>query len=544
MISLLKKIAAQPWLRSSHGMNVLLIVSGLLTGLCVCFPVLGVLEWVSLVPALIVFFLLAGDADVPLRRLYRCGFVYNYAFSVVIFHWFFYMYPLEFTGVPRLVALAIVLVATLGLSLLQSLFAALLPVVLALVSRGRIATKLPFLQIIVTAALWGVREWAQTLNWTGVPWGRLALGQASFPLMLQTASWFGPYFVTFIIVLVNGCIAYALLHADRRRLCALVGVGVFALQLTCGGIIMLTDTARATEEPIKVAAIQGNVGSADKWDASNQETFDIYYELTVKAAEQGADVIVWPETAVPIDFDDYAGYRDPLISLAREHEVVLVLGAFVHESSEVSYNAVRLIDETGTMREEFYAKRHLVPFGEYVPLRPVIEAVLPFLTEISMLSTDTEAGEDAAVFETNIGQIGSLVCFDSIYEQLALDAAREGAELICIVTNDSWFFDSAAVHMHNAQAKLRAIETGRYVVRAANTGVSSIITPTGKELARLDALKEGIVTSEVEMRQGMTLYTRIGNLFVYVCLAGCAVLLAERAVNGIDARVKRAKAQK
>lgn len=544
MTQALKKIAAQPWLRSSIWMNVLLIFSGLLTGLCVCYPVLGVLEWVSLVPALVIFFSLAGDESVPLRRLYRCGFIFNYSFSVVIFHWFFYMYPLEFTGVPRLAALAIVLVATLGLSLLQALFAALFPLLLAIVARGRVIRKAPFLQVVVMAALWGVREWAQTLNWTGVPWGRLALGQASFPLMLQTAGWFGSYFITFVIVLVNGCIAYALLHADRRRLCALVGLGVFAFQLICGGMITLTDSARASDETLRVVAVQGNVGSADKWQTSNQETFDIYFALTRQAAEQGADVIVWPETAVPIDLDEYAKYREPLSELAREYEVVLVLGAFVHQGSEVTYNAVRLIDETGELREEFYAKRHLVPFGEYVPLRSLVEVVLPFLTEISMLSSDTSAGEDSAVFETSLGNMGALVCFDSIYEQLALDAARDGAEVLCVVTNDSWFFDSAAVHMHNAQSKLRAIETGRYVIRAANTGVSSVITPTGRELARLDALEEGIVTANIEMRQGMTLYTRIGNLFVYLCLFGCAALLCERATDGVCRRIKRAKNKK
>ncbi len=544
MIAMLKRIEAQTWLRSSKWRSVLLMFSGLLTGLCVSFPAIGVLEWVSLVPALTIFFSMSSDENVPLRRLYRGGLIFNYSFSVVIFHWFFYMYPLEFTGVTPVIALAIVLVATLGLSLLQSLFGALIPVVLALVSRGRIVKKLPYLQVVILAGLWCVREWAQTLTWTGVPWGRLALGQASVPLMLQTASWFGSYAVTFVIVLVNGCIAFALLHADRRRLCALVGIGVFALQLTLGGIIMLTDTARSSGDMLKVVAIQGNVGSADKWQTSNDETFEIYYGLTVQAAEQGADVIVWPETAVPVDFDGLTRYRDPLLELAKDHHVILVLGAFVHKSANETYNAVRLIDETGTMHENFYAKRHLVPFGEYVPLRPIIEVVLPFLTNISMLSSDTLAGEDAAVFETELGHIGALVCFDSIYEQLALDAAREDAELLCIVTNDSWFFDSAAVHMHNAQAKLRAIETGRYVVRAANTGVSSVITPTGKELARLDALEEGIVTAEIEMRSDVTLYTLVGNLFVYICLIGCAGLLAERMANGIYHCVKTAKSKK
>ena len=540
----LKKVAARPWLRSSHGRNLSLVFSGVLTGLCVSFDILGALEWVALVPALYVYFKLSGDTGVPLRRLYRCGLLFNYAFSLVVFHWFFYMYPLEFTGIKPPAALAIVLVATLGLSLLQSLFAAVFPVLLALVVRGRAGRRWPFLQVIVMAALWCVREWAQTLNWTGVPWGRLALGQTSMPIMLQTVSWFGPYFLTFVIVLVNGCIAYALLHTDMRRFCAVVGLGVFVLQLACGGMIMLLDASRETGETIKVAAIQGNVGSADKWEMSASATYDIYYALTEQAIAQGADIIVWPETAVPIALEQYPQYTEQLCDLARENEIILVLGAFVDEKGGDAYNAIRLIDEKGVLREEFYAKRHLVPFGEYVPLRPLIEIICPPLLEISMLASDTTAGEDAAVFNTSLGNIGSLICFDSIYEALAYDSARDGAELICISTNDSWFFDSAAVYMHNAQAKLRAIETGRFVVRAANTGVSSVITPTGREVARLDALDEGIVTAEIEMRDNLTLYTRIGNLFVYLCLGGITVLLMERAGCVVYHALKNKKAKK
>lgn len=164
MTGAIQTIKAKPWLRSPLGRTILLAASGVLTGLCLCFPVLGVLEWVSLVPALAVFFSEAADESVPLRRLYRHGLVFFYAFSLVIFHWFFYMYPLEFLGVNPFTALLIVLFATLGLSLLQTLFAALFPMLLGVASRGRIVKRYPFLQVIVMAMLWCLREWAQTLH--------------------------------------------------------------------------------------------------------------------------------------------------------------------------------------------------------------------------------------------------------------------------------------------------------------------------------------------------------------------------------------------
>ena len=161
-------------------------------------------------------------------------------------------------------------------------------------------------------------------------------------------------------------------------------------------------------------------------------------------------------------------------------------------------------------------------------LSELVEALVPQLTEISMLGEDLVAGEDSEVVETELGRIGGLVCFDSIYENLALDSARDGAQIIVLGTNDSWFLDSAAVYMHNAQAKLRAVETGRYVVRAANTGISSIITPNGVVLDEEPPLVGGYVISDVAMRDNATVYSVIGNLFVYTLIAGMFFLAASK----------------
>ena len=529
MSKMIERLRALSRHRTPRARCILLAVSGLLLGLSVCFA-RGLLEWIALIPVLVIYFSLAGDERVSLRHMYGYGLVFNYAFSLVLFHWFVYMFPLEFIGVTPIAALGIVLFATLGLALLQALFGALVPVLLAILSRGRVVRRYPFLQVVMMASLWSVREWCQTLTWSGVPWGRLALGQADMPMMLQAARWFGSYEITFVIVLVSGCVAYALLHVKARRLCALVGACVFALQVAVGGALLYVDTQRTPSDTINVAAIQGNIGSADKWNTGAQECFNTYFSLTEQAALEGADLIVWPETAVPVSLADYPAYVEKLGELAREYQVVLLLGVFVDGDGGEEYNAMCLMDTDGVLWEQFYAKRHLVPFGEYVPLRGLIEIICPPLLRISQLSGDTTPGEDAAVFESSVGNLGSLICFDSIYEQLAYDSAREGAELLCISTNDSWFFDSAAVHMHNAQARLRAIETGRFVVRAANTGVSSVISATGRELARIDALEEGILTFSVALRSDRTLYTRIGNWFVYDSLAAILLLLAERGV--------------
>ena len=171
-----------------------------------------------------------------------------------------------------------------------------------------------------------------------------------------------------------------------------------------------------------------------------------------------------------------------------------------------------------------------MPFGEYVPMRDVIVTLIPPLAEISMLEEDLTPGRDSALFESEWGRIGSLICFDSIYEQLTLDSVRDGAGLMLISSNDSWFMDSAAVYQHQAQAQLRAIESGRSFVRSANTGISSVITARGELLALIDPLTEGYAVSSVPTHSGATLYTVVGNLWVYLCIAFALLLWGTGAI--------------
>jgi len=188
-----------------------------------------------------------------------------------------------------------------------------------------------------------------------------------------------------------------------------------------------------------------------------------------------------------------------------------------------------------------YSKQHLVPFGEYVPLRPLIETLIPPLAELVLSSDDIDAGEGANVIETGEFAIGALICFDSIYEELTYDSVRNGAELICLATNDSWFSDSAALYMHNAQAQIRAIESGRYVTRAANTGISTVITPRGEVISMLDPLVEGNVYATVYARSADTVCVHIGNTFVWILFASLIGVFADGLVNKLKTSKKNDK---
>ena len=224
--------------------------------------------------------------------------------------------------------------------------------------------------------------------------------------------------------------------------------------------------------------------------------------------------MVWPETALPYRLNENKAVSEYVSSLARDTETMILVGAFFRNSDGNLENSIYMIKPDGTIAEDHYSKRHLVPFGEYVPMRNIIMTLVPPLNDIGMLDSDLEAGESASVHDTDFGKIASLICFDSIYEPLAYDAVRNGAELIAISTNDSWFNDSSAVYEHNSHSVLRAVENGRYIVRAANTGISSVISPSGEIKDMLPPLVEGQISCDVTFSDKRTLYSEAGNIIV------------------------------
>ena len=520
----------------------LLAVSGVLTGLMLVFPQVGFFEWITLVPVGIFLLLEADEPHTRMRGTYGYGFFFFMCYYVVVFHWFINLYPLDFIyGMTKGAAGAVVLAGCIGLSAFQALFGGLVFVAVRICLRSRLLTERKILRPFCIAGIWAVYEWTQTLGWWGVPWGRLPIGQSRYIVGLQTASWFGSYFITFLIVAVNLCVAYAYINRKSVKLMGICVAAILVFQYGAGTALYFTDNKG--EQTVKIAAIQGNVSSLDKWSpASTQKTLDVYEKYTLKAAEEGADIVLWPETALPYVVEPNNSEGRFCSKLAKRAGVTILVGAF-SEDGEIDgdYNSIIAVLPDGSFHETVYSKRRLVPFGEFVPFKKVVEVVIPPLADLVMTGEDILAGEDANVIELDEASVGCLVCFDSIYEELARDAVGEGAEVICLSTNDSWFSDSAALYMHNSQAQLRAIENGRYVVRAANTGISTVITDKGKVESQLDPLVEGMVIGEVHINTHRTLYNVIGNVFVYLCIAALATLIAFEAVPKIKRRKENKK---
>ena len=495
-------------------------LSAAVTGLTLVFPQLGFLEWISLIPMLAVVFTQFEPSALSAKQSYWRGFLAIYAYYFVIYHWFVNLYPLDFVGLGNGASVVVVLAGWLGLPLLQALPGGLVFLGFRKLSNAELIKKYPILKPLVFACLWILFEWFSTLTWTGVPWGRLYMGQGSYLPMMQSASLFGSYFISLLILSVNGMLAYAICYRCRELLCYGLSAGLLIGNLSFG--LIRTKINFQTENTIQAAVAQGNISSHDKWETSTTfRMMDVYEELTQKAASEGAELVIWPETTVTVPLNRSRSMKEFVSRVAKENQVTLIVGA-LYEDETGEFNSLFLVEPDGTISEQRYNKRHLVPFGEYVPLRKLVSVLIPPLAELSALELELTPGEDSALFETSQGKIGSMICFDSIYEMLGIRSVRDGAELMVISSNDSWFKDSKAIYQHQTQAQFRAIEQGKYLLRSANTGISTILSPTGEILSWIDPLVEGYSVEQVSFRTQRTLYSVIGNTLVYLCGGFCA----------------------
>lgn len=515
---------------------ILAMFSGVLTGLSLILPeYFGPLEWVGLVPLFIVLIKEASRITARLRHFFTLGFLFYFAYGLTYFHWFIALYPLDFTGLTNLESIVVIFLAWVALSALYALLGGAFFLLFGALSRLGLLRRFPALSTLILPILFALYEFTHTLDWWGVPWGKLALGQTFWMPMLQTASLFGSYFIGALIVFLNAAIALVFVHGIRIRTRILTAS--LALVLLCANILggtMLYAVAPSKEDGkqlTKIAVLQGNNPSQS--DMTDFESFSIYLDLSAKAALAGAKVILWPESSIAGAISDRNLFGLYASKLAREYEVYLITGTTTYRPDEDhpeqinEYNSMTFILPDGSFYEKTYDKRHLVPFGEHVPYRVFFETFIPPLVEVTMLDQDNTPGTEPVIFEgEGTGKLGGLICFESIYERLALDTVRAGAEIFIVGTNDSWFRTSLATSMHRAHEQLRSIECGRYSTRAATTGISCIIDSRGEVIDALPLFEEGFLLAEVPQLDHMTLYARTGDLIIPIFAVTLVALFA------------------
>ena len=495
-------------------------VSGLLFSVPFIFPELCAVSFFSCVPFFMVLF--DGLKNRKKNKAIKYTIVFGAGFYLPVYIWFFWMYPMEQTGVTPMQSLLIVVVAWLIFPILQSFVLLILPLGLKFFKKINI-----FLFPALTAFLYVITEWVQSWFMSGLTWAKLSVAQYKNLYFMQSLSLFGTYFASFVVIFINACFAVYILNKSYKtasiknnNLLILAAVLLCFFNLYFGYFrIMYYDHVEKSRERQKITAmiIQGNISSYDKWD-NIENSFDIYSSLLEENAseDENIDICVFPETAIPISVKQNSPTYNRLHNLAAANDLTLFTGIIYYDDiKDKRYNAILGFDKNYESIPP-YGKRHLVPFGEYLPAEQILTTLFPFVSNISLFDSAITPGEGANIMAVGGVGYGGLVCFDSIFPELARKSVLEGADVLIIVTNDSWFRDSPAIYQHNAQAVLRAVENNRYAVRSANTGISSFISPTGKILQESEVLCQEVLTEQIEIVKNKTVYTRFGDIILYL----------------------------
>lgn len=374
---------------------------------------------------------------------------------------------------------------------------------------------------------WVTLEYIRSHLMTGFPWALLGYSQYKNLPVIQIADITGVWGVSFLVMMVNVSIFAALNYKARsknQKIYMVAALGILAVVLLYG-YLMINRKPPTGSQSLRVSVIQGNIPQALKWRAESEDyIFDRYLGLTEEALKENPDLIIWPEAALPVVLEEDITYFDSLRHKVKGYKTPLLFGAVTRREG-FYYNSALLVEKGGSLTRR-YDKIHLVPFGEYIPLR----SILPFLETIVPIG-DIEPGREYTLFEISsqkaktISDIGVLICFEDLFPELSRAYAGRGADVLVNITNDAWYKYTAAPYQHLQASVFRAVENRRPLARAANTGISCFISSDGRIIFALkDFLGEeifvrGFLSQDLPADDKiLTLYTRFGDLFPLFCL--------------------------
>ncbi len=469
------------------------------------------------------------------RRAAAVGFCAGCLAHTAVLHWI-YVVTVVYGHAPVLVGL----LAPAGLAIYAAAcFGAFGAAHAGLSARG-LASPL------AVAALWTALDHARSFVLSGFPWATLGYAQHRNAALLPLAAFTGVYGLSFASAL--GGAALAELALGRRRTAAAAAVAVALLHA-----LGLALRPAPLEGPrVRVAVLQGNIEQGVKWSPHwRDRTLAIYERLTRQAAAQGARLVVWPETALPGALEADAALVERVASLARETRAWLVIGGVGLEWGEGPrprryFDSAFAVDPEGRIRDR-YDKSHLVPFGEYVPLRDLLGFFLRSVAR-GIAPSDVAAGARprSVVVAPGGGEgfpIGVVVCFELLFPDLVRRFAADGGELLLGITNDAWYGRTGAPYQFLAITALRSAETGLWTARAANTGVSAFIDAAGRVREQTPIFEEGLLVGDVPRHpspRSATFYVRHGDLFAllcWLCVAGFGASAWRRRVASRAPRV-------
>lgn len=490
----------------------LALLSGVL--LAISFPQFGhpAFGWIALTPLLAA--LASHRSRMAPPRAFTLGFVSGAAYFAGTVYWASATIR-TYGGL----SLPVSVLATALLVAYLALFPALFALAVAWLG-DRLGTR----ALMLAPAVWVTSEMGRTYFWSGFPWLLLGYSQTTVLPIAQVASVAGVFGLSGLVASVGTGLAYLAVSRNRRAwaIAAAPIAGAALLAVWGAGRMQAADLTRAGT-PLKLALVQGNVPQIEKWDPARAEAIlRRYLSLTRDAAAGGARLVIWPESATPFYYEQDEAGGERIRDLVRATGVRLLFGSDQLEAGQSPkyYNAAFMLQPDG-QTVAVYRKMHLVPFGEYVPLKSLLFFVGPLVQGVS----DFSPGESMVELPIDGATISTAICYEIVYPGLVRQAVHHGSQLLTTITNDAWYGYSSAPYQHFLQASMRAIEQGRYLARAANTGISGIVDPYGHVLARSALFQTTVVTGDVRLLSDLTVYGRIGDLFAYICVALTAAAL-------------------
>lgn len=506
---------------------------------------LYVLAWVALVPLL-----RAVESARRARTAFMLGLVAGTVQFVGVLSWI--QHPLIHYGhVSFGLALGICGLLAVFLSLFVGLFGLLLHWAYRYGGRRALALA-PF--------AWVTSELARNyLAINGFPWCLLGYSQVPQLALMQMADITGIYGISFLIGLVNAAVAEWLRAkpangSRRRNALGLTTAAIILMALSLVYAMRRAQSIRATEngKPVPVACIQGNIPITDHMDPYREAFYRTYPRMIrsameshrpemipspasapnagpvepIKSSFSGLEafaekagmrpVVILPESPTPFYFQTDVAFRRHMISLAQQNNTWLLFNNTSYDYIETQgayFNSVYLLSPAGDLVSR-YDKNHLVPFGEYVPLKSVLRFAGKVLQEVS----DFAPGRDRVISDVSGARFGVFICFEALFPEMVRQFPKHGAEFLINITNDAWYGDTAAPYQHLNMVVVRAIENRRYLVRATNSGISAIIDPYGRCSSVTGLFREAILTGVVISRHDLTFYTRFGDVFAWICV--------------------------
>jgi apolipoprotein N-acyltransferase len=506
---------------SDKSLTVKSVLLATLSGLLLLFSFppygTGYLAWVALIP---LYFSIQGQRP---GRAFLLGWIAGMLFYAGSIYWIAYV----ITHYGSL-SICLGIMAMLILSAYLAIYFALFSACIGYFRKGN------WPLIILAPAWWVCLEYIKSHLMTGFPWENLGHSQFLHMSVIQIADITGIFGLSFLVVLVNTAL-FGILSGSRTHKVMLVeaGVALTLLTLTIGyGIIRIHKIEKIQHDsiPLPVSLIQGNIKQDIKWEPRYQnETLNIYESLSRSLQFSDNGLIVWPETAMPFFFQDATGKSRRVMAIAKSSNGWLLFGSPSYISNGLQHefqNSAYLLSPDGQVRGK-YSKVHLVPFGEYVPLRKIF----PFLKMFAVDIGDFLPGQNYNPMMMGPFRLAVLICYEGVLSEAGTAYKNHGANLFVNITNDAWFGKTAAPYQHLSMTIFRAVENRLYIVRAANTGISAIIDATGSIISQTGLFERSRLSGTVRLMRVPTIYARWGDSIMYLCCVILATFLIQSEVK-------------